>query len=181
MKYNDVIVQFCERKLFPNRPEYLNCLSALYISSIGLYNLITQKNRSRSLEIIYWSIIVNGVMSFLLHYTAWYLFKLLDEFSMLIPLWIGLSKILYDLHYSTYCIGLLTVINLILLGLDVFPWFEPYFPLVFTSELLSIIPLYYQAKNLKNKNIILHKYGWVSNKGMQGILICSFNLKSFFS
>ena len=72
-------------------------------------------------------------MSFLLHYTAWYLFKLLDEFSMIIPLWIGLSKILYDLNYPTYCIGLLTTINLVLLGLDVFPWFESYFPLVFAS------------------------------------------------
>ena len=173
MEYNQEIIIFCERKLFPLRPEYLNCISALYISGIGFYNLLKLKERSLILEIIYWCLITNGFMSFLLHYTAWYLFKLLDEFSMIIPLWIGLSKILYDLNYPTYCIGLLTTINLVLLGLDVFPWFESYFPLVFASELLSIIPLYYQVGSLKNQNIIIHKYEWVSNKGIQGILICS--------
>jgi hypothetical protein len=173
MEYNQEIIIFCERKLFPCRPEYLNCISALYISGIGLYNLLKLKERSLILEIIYWCLITNGFMSFLFHYTAWYMFKLLDEFSMIIPLWIGISKILYDLHYSFCYIGLLTTINILLLGLDVFPWFEPYFPLVFTSELLLIIPLYYQLVDLTRTNTIIRKYIWISNKGIQGILICS--------
>jgi len=172
MEYNHVIIQFCERKLFPNQPEYLNCISALYISGIGFYNLVTQKNLSKSLEIIYWCIIANGMMSFLLHYTGWYLFKLLDEFSMIIPLWIGLSKFIHDLGYPTWCVGLLTFLNISLLGLNVFSWFSKFFPIFFATELLSIIPLYYKLINQNRTNIILRKYTWNANKGIQGILIC---------
>lgn len=179
MEYNQKIIMFCERKLFPSRPEYLNCCSALYISGIGIYNLFKCKELSKkrvvskSSELIYWCLITNGFMSFLFHYTAWYVFKLLDEFSMLIPLWIGLSKILHDLQYSTCYIGLLTIINILLLGFDVFPWFEPYFPLVFATELVAIIPLYYQLADLTRTNVILHKSQWIQDKGMKGIVICS--------
>ena len=173
MEYNQEIIMFCERKLYPNQPEYMNCISALYISGIGYYNLLKQNELSLSLEILYWCITTNGLMSFIFHYNGWYLFKLLDEFTMIIPLWLGLSKIMYDFNYSTYYIGLLTNFNIFLLVFDIFPWFEPYFPLVFTTELLSIIPLYCQLCSLNKTNIILRKYRLDLNKGKLGIIICS--------
>ena len=172
MKYNNVIIQFCERRLFPDRPEYLNCISALYISGIGLYKLFLHKEISKSLEIIYWCIVTNGTMSFMFHYTGWYLFKLLDEISMIIPLWLGLSNFLHDLKYSTKYIGLLTFLNISLLGLNVFSWFSNYFPIVFASELLLIIPIYYQVFNKTKTNIIINKYDYIKNEGGQGILLC---------
>jgi len=172
MEYNNVIIQFCERRLFPDRPEYLNCISALYISGIGLYKLFLYKEISKSLEIIYWCIVTNGTMSFMFHYTGWYLFGLLDEFTMIIPLWLGLSKFLDELKYSTKYIGLLTFLNMSLLGLNVFSWFSNYFSIVFASELLLIIPLYYQVINKNKTNIIIHKYDYIKNEGGQGILLC---------
>ncbi len=172
MDYNHIIIQFCERKLFPDQPEYLNCFSALYISWVGLYNIIYLKNLSKCLEIIYWCMVINGIMSFFLHYTGWYLFKLLDEFSMIIPLWIGLCKFLQDLEYKTLYIGLITLLNISLLGLNVFSWFSNLFPIIFASEMLIIIPLYYQLINLNKTNIIIRKHNWITNKGIKGIIIC---------
>ena len=43
MEYNLVLNNFCERKLYPNRPEYLNAFSALYISAISYYMIINCK------------------------------------------------------------------------------------------------------------------------------------------
>ena len=91
---------------------------------------------------------------------------------MIIPLWIGLSKILYDLAYPTFCVGLLTFFNISLLGLSVFPWFSKFFPFVFTVEILLIIPLYYEVIYLNKTNIIIRKHDWITNKGIQGIIIC---------
>jgi hypothetical protein len=186
MDYNYKLVKMCERTLYPDRPEYLNSFSALYMCFISAYYLSRQtsekfdqtnflKNEllkkvqskqlltSNSISIIYWCIFVNGIGSFLYHWYAWYIFKLLDEFSMIIPIWIGLCKIMHNLNYSIYCSGILTFINIFLLVLNVFPWFQDYFPIAFASEIIILIPLYYQSlKYLKDEDSI----------GLKGILIC---------
>jgi len=173
MEYNQVIVKFCERKLFPYRPEYLNAFSALYISTIGYYNLLKISRKSLSLSLIYWCICMNGFASFFYHFTGWYFFKLLDEFTMIIPIWIGIVRILQDLNYSKNYIGLISAYNIILLVLDVFMWFDNYFPIAFALELSLIFPLYYQIINLNkhSTNTIIRKYSFISNKGFKGILI----------
>jgi hypothetical protein len=177
MDYNYKLVKMCERTLYPDRPEYLNSFSALYMCFISAYYLSQQRNffkkfdqnkiinrTSNSISIIYWCIFVNGIGSFFYHWYAWYLFKILDEFSMIIPIWIGLCKITHNLNYSIYCTGILTFINILLLVLNVFPWFQDYFPIVFASELLVLIPLYYQSlKHLKDE----------TQSGIKGIFICS--------
>ena len=171
MEFNTTLVKFCERKLYPNRPEYINCLSALYITYIGCKKLRNTVHPSKSTEFIYWSICLNGIVSFLFHYTAIYLFKLFDEFTMIIPLWIGVNSILHDLHYSTFYIGLLSIFNITLLVINVFPWFEDFFPLALASELLVLIPLCYQISNQHSK---LQKPGeTLSRHGIHGIFICS--------
>ena len=168
MEYNCVLVNFCERKLYPNQPEYINAISALYICAVGYYNLITiqnkSANKSATISIIYWCICINGIAAFLYHWYAWYMFKILDEFSMIIPIWFGICKILFDLNYNTHCIGAITLVNMLILILDIFPWFDLYFPFCFLIELLIMIPLYYQA---------LQKYADSNKNGIKGIIICS--------
>ena len=58
---------------------------------------------------------MNGIGSFYYHWTAWYLFRLIDEFTMIIPLWIGIVKIMHDLNYSTYWLGMISIYNILLL------------------------------------------------------------------
>lgn len=166
MEYNHVLVNFCERKLFSHRPEYLNASSALYISAIGYYNLTTIKNKSINMSIIYWCFCINGISSFLYHWYAWYIFKLLDEYSMILPIWFGLCKILFDLNYNKHYIGAITLFNTIILVMDVFPWFNPYFPICFLIELLLLVPIYYQS---------IKVYPDTNYSGIKGIIICSFS------
>ena len=164
MEYNKVLINFCERKLYPNQPEYLNSISALYISVISYYMITKTVNLSKIAVLLYWCIFINGISSFFYHWYAWYIFKLLDEFSMIIPIWLGISKILLNFNYSTNCIGLFTSVNILLLVLDIFPWFDKYFPICFTFELLTLAPLYYKSLRC-NKNY--------NDCGSKGIIICS--------
>jgi len=180
MDYNYKLVKMCERTLYPDRPEYLNSFSALYMCFISGYYLSQQRNFSKneiskkiyskqlltsnSIAIIYWCIFVNGIGSFLYHWYAWYIFKLLDEISMILPIWIGLCKIMHNLNYSIYYTGFFTSINILFIVLNVFPWFHDYFPIAFASEIIILIPLYYQSlKYLEDKNSV----------GIKGIFICS--------
>ena len=166
MEYNNVLINFCERKLNPHRPEYLNAFSALYISAIGYYFLITTKNLSTNIAIIYWCIFTNGIASFLYHWYALYIFKLFDEFTMIIPIWFGISKILFDYNYNIHYIGIFTIFNMLFLTFTVFPWFNAYFPVCFLTEFFILISLYYQS--LKYNTDLKLKYN-----GLKGILICS--------
>ena len=174
MKYNDVLINFCERKLNPHQPEYINSISALYITAIGYYNLMKIAKKSVCLSLIFWCICMNGIGSFLYHWTGWYMFRLLDECTMIIPLWVGMVKILYDLNYSTYWVGIISLYNILLLVLNIFIWFD-YFSVLFALELLFIIPLYYQVyiEYNQSRNTIIRKYALFSNNGFKGIVICS--------
>jgi len=165
MDYNYKIINMCERKIYPDQPEYLNSFSALYMCYISAYSIFKQSKYriSHNSSILYWCIFTNGIGSFLCHWYGWYIFKLLDEFTMIIPVWLGISKILYNLNYSIYYTGFFTILNLILLVLDVFPWFQDYFPIAFAIELITIIPLYYQSLNYKKD---------IKSNGFKGIIIC---------
>ena len=39
MNYDTIVSHFCEKKLYPYQPEYINAISALYISYISFTNL----------------------------------------------------------------------------------------------------------------------------------------------
>jgi len=165
MDYNYKIINMCESKLYPDRPEYLNSFSALYMCYISLSYLFKKsKDRiSHSITILYWCVFMNGIGSFLYHWHGWYIFKLLDEFTMILPVWIGISKILYNLNYSVYYTGIFTIFNISILILDVFIWFQDYFALMFAIELITIIPLYYKALEYKSDKLSI---------GLRGITIC---------
>ena len=166
MQYFSVSSNFCERRLFPSQPEYINAFSALYISYIGLRNLIRRRNiRLGPINSsIYWCIFTNGLCSFAYHWNAWYIFKLADEFSMIIPVWFGLLEITHMLNYPPIVIGLITLYNICMLAMGTFIWFEPYFPMAFAVELLLLIPLYKDCLYIRSDPSLI---------GLKGILISS--------
>ena len=164
MQYNHKLINFCERKIYPNNPEYFNSISSLYISAISYYMLRKIHYVSKCAVLVYWCIFVNGIAAFFYHWYALYIFKLFDEFTMIIPIWLGISNILLNLNYSTQIVGLFTLCNILLLVLDTFPSFDKYFSICFAMELILLIPIY--CESLKY-NIDYN------NNGIKGIIICS--------
>jgi hypothetical protein len=178
MEYDTKLIKFCERKLYPDRPEYINAFSALYMCCISYHNLsivhklINTNYFPKTQLLIYWCIFINGLASFLYHWYSWYIFKLFDEFSMIIPVWLGISNILIDLNYSIYSIGIFTTFNMILLILDVFMWFDEIFPIFFTLELLILFPLFYQTVKYNNEITRINILRIINNDGSIGITMC---------
>ena len=170
MEFDTTLVKFCERKLYPNRPEYLNCVTALYVTYVA-YKGLQNKGLSKNAEFIFWSIGINGICSFLFHYTAIYLFKLFDEFTMIVPLWIGVNSLLHDLGYLGIYMALLNIYNSTLLVLDIFPWFDDFFPIALAVELLFLIPLCYQLSVMRHS--LINQDRRMSRLGLHGILISS--------
>ena len=112
----------------------------------------TKSEKSKTKQIINWCIFTNGISSFLYHWYNWYIFKLADEFTMIIPIWLGITYIIYDLNYPQIYIGILTIYNMLLITLEPFMWFDKYFPMCFGIELSLIVPLYIQTLTIKYKN-----------------------------
>tara|TARA_B100000780_G_scaffold276552_2_gene245362 strand:- start:3281 stop:3943 length:663 start_codon:yes stop_codon:yes gene_type:complete len=162
MDYNYEINKFCEKKVYPYRPEYINAFTSIFLCYIS-YKALSNPKLKKTVTLVYWTIFVNGIGSFLYHWNSWYIFKLFDEFSMVLPIWISISDILFSLKYPNKYLGLLTLFNVLLLVFDVFIWFDAFFPVLFGIEIGLIVPLYYQSiKQLKDTN----------NTGLKGIFIC---------
>ena len=168
MDYNYQIVEFCEKRIYPNQPEYLNAFSALFICYISYKEIrkIKNINKNKSIVLLIHScIFINGISAFLYHWYNLYIFKLFDVYSMIIPLWIGLFDIMVRLNYQNKYIVLLSIFNITFLVLIVFPWFDKYFVFIFANELILFIPLYIQFKK-ENENTYF-------NNGIKGIIICT--------
>lgn len=170
MNYDYEITKFCEKKIYPNQPEYFNSITAIYISIISLYFLRRTHNLSNNTILVYYCICINGLSSFLYHWYSWYIFKLFDEFSMIIPIWLGISSILFDFNIPIPYIGLLTLYNIILLVFDVFVVFDNYFPIFLTLELLLLFPLFYYSVKKYNK---IRNFPTLFKDGLIGITVCS--------
>jgi len=162
MEYNFQINKFCEKKINPDRPEYINAFTSLFLCYIS-YHGLSKPNLKKTVSLVYWTIFVNGIGSFLYHWNSWYIFKLFDEFSMVLPIWISIADILFSLKYQNKYLGMLTLFNVLLLVFDVFIWFDDIFPILFGLEIGLIIPLYYQSIKLLKDN---------TNTGLKGIIIC---------
>lgn len=165
MDYNNKIIQFCEKKLFPNQPEYLNSFSALFICYISFKDLKQiEVSKNPIFSLIHILIFINGISAFLYHWNNIYLFKLLDGYSMIIPLWLGIYNTLIKLNYNLFYLISFSFFNHIFLILLTFPWFDNYFALVFALEIITLIPLYRETRKINNN---------IQNKnGIKGILIC---------
>ena len=85
---------FCESLLW-GHPEYINSITAIPIilSGIyGLYNLSNSINISPIWRLIYCLFIINGISSFGYHYTAYFFWKFIDEYTMIIAVYIGIYQ-----------------------------------------------------------------------------------------
>ena len=164
MEYSHKMQQFCEKKLYPNQPEYFNSISALFICYMSYKDLKKSHKLSNITILIHSCIFTNGIAAFLYHWFDWYIFKLLDAYSMIIPLWIGIGDLLIRLEYSNIYIIITTIINQIILVLTVFPWFDKYFAWCFAGEMLLLIPLYKQSLLITTNN---------KKKGLKGLIICT--------
>ena len=70
-------------KMATNTPEYFNSFSSLFISFIGLFGLI-YNNYVTEVNYLYISLIVNGLTSFMYHWTNNIGWGLMDRFSMIL-------------------------------------------------------------------------------------------------
>jgi len=83
IEFNTFDHSFCESKLFNNGPEYISCLTALFISFIGFFGLFMNKTEENTL-FLYFSLIINGVTSSLYHYNHYIGWGLMDRYSMIL-------------------------------------------------------------------------------------------------
>ena len=66
--FNLVDHSFCEYNIYGKPPEYFNSYSSLILSCIGLFGLLNYKG-IYYVHNIYGALIMNGLTSFLYHYT----------------------------------------------------------------------------------------------------------------
>ena len=80
---------FCEASIYNNGAEYLNSITALFISFIGLFGLYFNSYNSINIDMLYYTLIINGITSAIYHHTHYIGWGLLDRYSMI--------------YISTYC------------------------------------------------------------------------------
>jgi len=83
---------FCEASIYNNGAEYINSISALFISFIGLFGLYFNSYHSINIDMLYYSLIINGITSCIYHHTHLIGWGLLDRNSMI--------------YISTYCFSI---------------------------------------------------------------------------
>jgi len=85
LNFNSFDHNFCESTIYSNEqhPEYINSLSSLFISLIGVIGL-SKPNINLLLVTLYSSLIVNGVTSCLYHYYNSIGWGLMDRMSMIL-------------------------------------------------------------------------------------------------
>ena len=168
MEFTTLTSDFCERKILET--EYLNSFSSLYLFYLGFYSILKNKNLHSNTIFIYQCIVMNGIYSFLYHWTSFYGFKMFDELTMIIPIWFGILKLLEIIFhknrnkYLSYSV-LVNIININFIVMNIFPFFHPFFPIIFGVECLSIIFFCYYLKNSLD-------YTYNYHYSRQGIFIC---------
>ena len=83
INFNTFDHSFCEAKLFNDGPEYISCLTALFISFIGFFGICMNQQEDNTL-FLYYSLIINGITSSLYHYYHYIGWGLMDRYSMIL-------------------------------------------------------------------------------------------------
>lgn len=163
-KFNDLTHGFCERELYGgNPPEYINSLTALFLTFAGLIGLFASNNTNSFNKIFYACFVLNGIGSFSYHWTNFLGWRYIDEFSMIILSMSALASITNCLinrifskfishifSISSIVIIFYSIIILVIDSLDDISTFRigfGLFLLIITIEILILI--------LLNKNINL--------------------------
>jgi hypothetical protein len=169
MKWDYIIGNFCEKKIWGSHPEWLNCLSCFFISYIPYMGLKYSKINSETIKNILSFLFIGGFTAFLYHWNGYYISKHLDEVPMILSIWLGLKKILSINNLNIYFQYILNIYFVLLLSINSIPNFDNYFPILFTFPCLLLIPLllkYYicMKHTCKNEKILIGKH--VCFKGM---------------
>lgn len=161
INFNAFDHNFCEATIYSSsqHPEYLNSISSLFITFIGL-NGLAKPHLSLLLFMLYSSLSINGIASCLYHYYNSIGLGLIDRMSMILIaysssyLLFGNKNYIVHIILSSYFTILLTVTGLhIELG----------FNILFGIFLLSVI-IYMSYVNISNNEIII--IGWKGVKYM---------------
>jgi hypothetical protein len=144
---------FCEGKL-NGLPEYYNAFSSLFISYFGILGLFNTHN-NLMVQIIYSLLSVNGISSFMYHWTGNIGFALYDEYPMVLALFLGNIYVdnLIPNNYIKYKILFYTNTMVLYLVIDVMEDQRLIFPYYFSFGLLSVLynihnyALYYKKIN----------------------------------
>ena len=82
--FNSYDHSFCESKLWDGSSEYINSLTSLFISYIGYYGLKYNHHLNNDVFLLYSALLINGICSFLYHWTNYLGWGYFDRFSMVL-------------------------------------------------------------------------------------------------
>ena len=124
IKFSSYDHNFCESQIYSSEPhpEYLNSISSLFITFIGI-NALFKQNINFLLSLLYSSLIVNGITSCFYHYFNSIGWGLLDRMSMIL---IALSSI-----------------NLFIVNIDKIFIINKYTNITFFNKIATIILIIY--------------------------------------
>ena len=157
MKWTTPDHYFCEGLLY-GLPEYFNAFSSLFITYFGLLGLY-KTNNDLIIQIIYALLSVNGISSFIYHWTGNIGFALYDEYPMILALFLGNIYVesLIPSKYKKFKILFYVNLMIIYLVINVMEDQRLIFPYYFACGL--IIVLYNIHRLVKYyKNMIDHSY-----------------------
>jgi hypothetical protein len=162
MKWNTYDHCFCEG-ILNGLPEYYNAFSSLFISYFGLLGYIKTHN-DLIIQIIYSLLTINGISSFMYHWTGSIGWALYDEYPMIISIFLGNIYIenLIPSNYKKYKMVFYINSMLVYLVINVMEDQRLIFPYYFAGGLLLILynihRFVYYYENSSLNNIILISY-----------------------
>jgi len=184
INFNSHDHNFCESTIYSNEPhpEYLNALSSLFITFIGINGLI-KPNIHFLLSILYTGLVVNGITSCFYHWTNTIGWGILDRMSMILIAMSSINLFVNKINYiiilekwkriiliNRLIILLVTIYFTILLtiaGLHMETLFNICFGLFLSSLIVFIHLIDKHQLNLRIPNSII-SLGW---SGVKYILV----------
>lgn len=163
---------FCEGTIYGHPPEYMNSFTSLFLTLTGLFGLFASKNTNLFGKIFFSSIAFNGIGSFGYHWTNYFGWRFMDEFSMVI---ISLSSLVpiisciiekiskniafISVMQSISILGIVSFVTMTLVGdaLDYVVFFRVLFGMFLFFGVVGIISLIYMNSNIDRK-IIRYSY-----------------------
>jgi|688.fasta_scaffold636759_1 hypothetical protein len=112
IEFNSYDHDFCEASIYNTGSEYINSISALFISFIGMFGLYYNTDYSDNIAMLYYSLIINGITSCIYHHTHYIGWGLLDRYSM-----IYISTYCYNIFISLLFTNNLFITHLLRLGI----------------------------------------------------------------
>lgn len=179
INFDDYDHPFCEANIYGQPPEYFNSYSSLFLTFIGCYAMTINRPflfesnydsaKYNDIFMLYASLTINGLMSFLYHYTNWIGWGLMDRFSMVLIATYSFNSFTNALYTFDLCqpfynlvrlfqISYLTIL-LTITGLHN----EHLFNILFGIFLLGLIIFMFQITFSRQRNYISQEiifYGW---------------------